>query len=63
MGLVYERLSLEISCPLCGEDIIGSRQLIDVCPSCQKPWREAYFAQAAASNDNNIEETIKDCKA
>ena len=37
--------NLEIACPLCGKPIAGSRQLIDVCPSCMQPWREAYFQQ------------------
>ena len=33
--------------------------MIDVCPACQKPWREAFFAQAQLAGDN-IEQTIKD---
>ena len=36
---------MEIACPSCNEAIVGSRQLIDVCPKCMKPWREDYFKQ------------------
>ena len=33
--------------------------MIDVCPSCMKPWREAFFAQSVADT-GDMEQTIKD---
>ena len=51
--------NLEINCPFCGEAIVGSKQMIDVCPSCMKPWREAFFAQSVADT-GDMEQTIKD---
>ena len=36
---------VEIACPNCNEEIVGNRQLIDVCPKCMKPWREDFFKQ------------------
>jgi len=36
-----------------------SRQMIDNCPSCMKPWREAFFAQAQEAT-GDITKTIKD---
>ena len=37
--------NIEIACPNCNEAIVGSRQMIDACPKCMKPWRDDYFKQ------------------
>lgn len=51
--------NVEIACPHCQAPIAGSRQLIDSCPSCMKPWRVAFFEQNSVAN-GNIEDDIKD---
>ena len=51
--------NLEINCPHCNEPIVGSRQMIDVCPKCMKSWREDFFAQAQATT-GDIVQNIKD---
>jgi len=50
---------MEIACPHCNEEIVGSRQLIDVCPKCMKPWREDYFKQQQ-NETGDMQQTIKD---
>ena len=51
--------NMEIACPNCNEAIVGSRQLIDVCPKCMKPWREDFFKQQQ-NETGDIQQTIKD---
>jgi len=57
-------MTMEINCPHCSEKIEGSRQLIDSCPSCMKPWRQALFA-SNVKNENgagsgDTEQDIRD---
>ena len=50
---------MEIACPHCNEQIVGSRQMIDVCPKCMKPWRDDFFKQQQ-NETGDIQQTIKD---
>ena len=51
---------MDVSCPHCGEKIEGSRQLIDSCPSCMKPWRQALFASNVKNGNSDPIEDIKE---
>ena len=51
--------NMEIACPHCNEAIVGSRQMIDVCPKCMKPWRDDFFKQQQ-NETGDIQQTIKD---
>ena len=53
-------MMMDVSCPHCGEKIEGSRQLIDSCPSCMKPWRQALFASNVKNGNGDPIQYIKE---
>ena len=45
-----EMSQIKITCQNCNEEIMSNKLLVDVCPSCMKPWRQDLLKTTPEEN-------------